>query len=265
MSEKDKERDDYFQKNKHSYLRSIGGLVTFSTIIPLNIHTTIEEMATMTWFWPVIGGMVGGIALIISYFLLDFVKLPSLMVATIIYSFFIIFNGFHHLDGLIDMGDALMVHGSPEKKIAIMRDSIIGSGGIAIFFIVAILSIASLNSIFEAGIIASVLICEMSAKVGLISCAISSKAGNDGTGKFFIKSMTIAKFLLTLIITIAIAYVLLGFTGIFGVLGAVLGGSYIAYLSKKQFKIATGDVLGAANEIGRLFSLVVMIIAIIWI
>ncbi|WP_394325417.1 adenosylcobinamide-GDP ribazoletransferase [Methanobrevibacter arboriphilus] len=52
------------------------------------------------------------------------------------------FNGFHHLDGLIDIGDALMVHGTPEKKISVMRDSMIGTGGIALFFIVGILTIA---------------------------------------------------------------------------------------------------------------------------
>nr|WP_263641036.1 adenosylcobinamide-GDP ribazoletransferase [Methanobrevibacter arboriphilus] len=35
-----------------------------------------------------------------------------------------------------------MVHGTPEKKISVMRDSMIGTGGIALFFIVGILTIA---------------------------------------------------------------------------------------------------------------------------
>ncbi|MDR0901098.1 MAG: adenosylcobinamide-GDP ribazoletransferase [Methanobrevibacter sp.] len=266
MSEKDKEKDDYFEKSENfSVFRSIGGLITFSTILPLNVYTTIEEMAKMTWFWPVIGGGVGAIALAISYFLLNILLIPSIAVAAIVYSFFIIFNGFHHLDGLIDIGDALMVHGSPEKKIAIMRDSLIGTGGIAIFFIVAIISVSSLVPILSAGIISAVLICEMSAKMGLVSCAISSKAGSDGTGRFFIESMTILKFIGILAITIAIAYILAGFIGIFGVLGGIFGGSYISYLGKKHFKIATGDVLGASNEFGRMFSLIAMLIAIIWI
>jgi len=265
MNEKDKKKDDYFKREKSSMVRSIGGLITFSTILPLNMYTTIEEMAKMTWFWPMIGAFAGVIGLAISYFLLEIVSIPSLVVAAIIYSFFLIFNGFHHLDGLIDIGDAIMVHGPPEKKIAIMRDSLIGTGGLAIFFIVGIITVTSLNSILAIGIISSILICEMSAKMGLLSCCISSKSGLDGTGKYFIESMTLLKFTVAFSLVIAISYLLANFIGIFGVLGGVFGGSLIAYIGKKNFKIATGDVLGASNEVGRMFSLLAMMIALIWI
>jgi adenosylcobinamide-GDP ribazoletransferase len=219
----------------------------------------------MTWFWPLIGAFVGAIGLIISYFLLEILFIPSLVVAAIVYSFFLIFNGFHHLDGLIDVGDAIMVHGSSEKKIAVMRDSIIGTGGLATFFIVAIITVTTLNSILAIGIISSILICEMSAKIGLVSCCISSKSGPDGTGKYFIESMTIPKFTIALILVIAISYILANFIGVFGVLGGLFGGSLMAYIGKKNFKIATGDVLGASNEVGRMFSLLAMLIALIWI
>ncbi len=265
MTEKDKGKDDYFIDKNPSVFRSIAGLTTFSTILPLNIYTTIEEMAKMTWFWPIIGAFVGAIGLFISYFLIKLLFIPSFVVATIVYSFFLIFNGFHHLDGLIDIGDALMVHGSPEKKISVMRDSMIGTGGIAIFFIVAIITIAALNSILSIDFIFAILICEMSAKIALVSCCTSSKAGPNGTVKYFIESMTLSKFIISLIIVIVIAYLLANFIGVLGVLGGVLGGAIIAYIGEKNFKIATGDVLGASNEIGRMFSLLAMLIALIWI
>lgn len=271
MSKKNKEKDDYFQEEKSSILRSIGGLVTFSTILPLNIHTSIEEMAKVTWFWPVISAFVGLIALIIVY-LLNILNFPYFVTATIIYSFFIAFNGFHHIDGLMDIGDALMVHGPPEKKIAIMRDSKIGTGAIALFFIVAILTIVllysileigpiiSLNSIIAIGPIAGVLICEMSGKLGLLSCCLSSKPGPDGTGKYFIYSMNHLNFIIILIICLVIGYLLANILGIFGVLGGIFGGGLISLIGKRNFVIATGDVLGASNEVGRLFSLLFMLI-----
>ena len=34
---KDQNNDDYFEKQSPSTLRSIGGLLTFSTILPLNV------------------------------------------------------------------------------------------------------------------------------------------------------------------------------------------------------------------------------------
>ena len=265
MSEKDKNKDDYFEKEKSSMIHSIGGLITFSTILPLKTYTTIEEMAKMAWFWPIIGAFVGAIGLTLSYFLLKILFIPSLIVATIIYSYFLIFNGFHHLDGLIDFGDAVMAHGTPEKKIAIMRDSQIGTGGIATFFIVAIITVASLDSLLSIGIISSVLISEMSGKVSLLSSCISSASGPDGTGKYFIESMNKLKFTISLILVLAISYLLANFIGVFGVLGGVFGGAFTSYIGAKNFKIATGDVLGASNEIGRMFSLLAMVIAFLWI
>ena len=262
MTEKDKQKDDYFSSEKSSKIRSIAGLLTFSTILPINIYTSIEEMAKMTWFWPMISTLVGFFALIIGLFL-NILNFPIFVISVIIYSFLIWFNGFHHLDGLIDIGDALMVHGTPEKKISVMRDSMIGTGGIALFFIVGTLTIVFLNSILLIGFISSILICEMSAKVGLVSCAISSKPGNDGTGRYFIKSMTIPKFIATLIITLAMGYFFGGIIGAFGVVGGAFGGALISLIGKKNFKIATGDVLGASNEIGRLFSLLFMLIIIL--
>ena len=262
MGEKNKEKDDYFESEKSSPLKSIGGLITFSTILPLNIYTSIEEMAKMSWFWPIISAFVGLIGLLILYFL-NMIHFPVIVISAIIYSFFIWFNGFHHLDGLMDTGDALMVHGNPEKKIAVMRDSMIGTGALASFFIVAIITISILYSLITAKIFGAILICEMSAKMGLISCCVSSIPAPDGTGKHFIKSMTIPKFIIILIISIAIGYFFSNFIGIIGVLGGVFGGALVSIIGKNKFKIATGDVLGASNEVGRLFSLLFMLITLI--
>jgi len=69
MIEEDKQKDNYFSNEKSSALRSIGGLLTFSTIIPMKIHTNIENIAKMTWLWPIISVLVGFFGLGIGYFL----------------------------------------------------------------------------------------------------------------------------------------------------------------------------------------------------
>ena len=74
---KDENKDDYFEKQNPSILRSIGGLLTFSTILPLNIYTTIDEMARLTWFWPVLNGLIGLIATIIAFILAKFIHFVS--------------------------------------------------------------------------------------------------------------------------------------------------------------------------------------------
>ena len=259
---KEKNNDDYFKKEKPSIIRSILGLATFSTILPINVYTSIEEMARVTWFWPVINGVIGAIGALIAYILATFLNMPPLLTATIVYGFFILINGFNHLDGLIDLGDGMMVHGSPEKKLEVMKDPITGVGGISTLFIVGTMTIAGIYQILDLQLFTLLIIAEMAGKVGLLTCCISSKSGEEGIGKFFIDSMNITNYIVGLIIAIVITALINLPIGIFGIIGALFGGALASLFGKRHLKIANGDVLGASNELGRLFALIFMIIAI---
>ena len=239
-------------------LRGVAGLISFSTILPINIHTSIEEMAKFTWFWPVIGGFIGILAGAFGFFLLNMVQIPQIVAAALIYSFMIWFNGFHHLDGLMDFGDGMMVHGTPEKKIDVMRDTRIGTGGMAYFVMVALVTFASLTSAPAALILPVIIVAEVSAKMGIVTCASFSEAFPDGTGRFFIESMNKKLLLLSLVLSSAIGFLALNLTGVIGVIGGFLGGALIAFIARRNFKWATGDILGTSNEIGRMLSLILV-------
>ena len=269
---KDENNDDYFEKQKPSTLRSIGGLLTFSTILPLNIYTTIDEMAKLTWFWPVLNGFIGLIATIIAFILTRFIHFDPLLVAAIVYGFLLIINGYNHFDGLMDFGDGIMVHGSPEKKLSIMKDPMTGVGGISTGFIVGTITIAAYASLINYAYAISlnflllIIVAEISAKIGLTTCCISSKASDEGIGKYFIKYMNLKNYVIGLIICFIIAVALsLGpgiHIGLLGIIGGAFGGALTALLAKKHLKIANGDVLGTSNELGRLFSLLAMLVLI---
>ena len=240
-------------------LMGIAGLVTFSTILPLNIYTSVEEMAKFTWFWPVIGAFIGIIVGAIGFLVLDIIHTPQLVAAAIVYSFAIWFTGFHHLDGLMDLGDAMMVHGTPKKKISVMRDTNIGTGGIAYVLMVALLSFAAVGSAPAAEIFYILVISEIAAKMGIATCATLSNPFSNGTGRFFIDAMNIKLFVLSFIVALSIGFLTFNITGIIGVIGGSIGGAFIATVVRRNLKWATGDVLGASNEFSRMFSLVVMV------
>ena len=211
-------------------------------------------------------------AVAIAYILTSIIHMDSLLVAAIIYGFLLLINGFNHFDGLMDFGDGIMVHGSPEKKLSIMKDPMTGVGGISTGFIVGTISIACLSSIIEysytisTNILLLIIIAEISAKIGLTTCCISSKASEDGIGKYFIKYMNLKNYISSLIICIVIASLLsmsIGFQiGILGIIGGAFGGALTALIAKKHLEIANGDVLGTSNELGRLFSMLAMLITI---
>ena len=269
---KEENNDDYFEKQNPSVLRSIGGLLTFSTILPLNIYTTIDEMAKLTWFWPVINIIVGLMAAIIAYILAGFIHFDALLIAAIVYGFLLLINGFNHFDGLMDFGDGVMVHGTPEKKLSIMKDPMTGVGGISTGFIVGTITIAAFCSLINyayainLNFILLIIVAEISAKIGLTTCCICSASSDDGIGKYFIKYMNLKNYVTGLIICLIISTALslsVGFQiGIIGIIGGAFGGALTALIAKRHLKVANGDVLGTSNELGRLFSLIGMLIVI---
>ena len=105
--------------------------------------------------------------------------------SVIVYAFLMIITGYNHLDGVMDMADGVMVHGSPEKKIRVMKDSSVGAGGVATLFLVASLTIAGIYNVLDYNCIFGIIICEMVAKTSLITTALLSKPLTPGIGSYF--------------------------------------------------------------------------------
>ena len=256
------EDDSYFEDEEFSPIKSLLGLLTFSTILPINVFTSIEYMTKLTWAWPFIHIFIGILAAICGYISLEILHLNSFFAAVIVYAFLMIITGYNHLDGVMDMADGVMVHGEPERKIRVMKDSNVGSGGVATLFLVASLTIAGIYNILDYNFIIGIIICEMLAKTSLLTTALLSKPLTPGIGSYFINETTPSKYFISTAIITTFAFLLGGLVGIFGALGAIISGTIIAVIAKRNFVLANGDVLGMSNEVGRLFSLLFMAVAL---
>ena len=256
------EDDSYFEDGEFSPVKSLLGLLTFSTILPINVFTSIEYMTKLTWAWPFIHIFIGILAAICGYISLEILHLNSFFAAVIVYAFLMIITGYNHLDGVMDMADGVMVHGEPERKIRVMKDSSVGSGGVATLFLVASLTIAGIYNILDYNFIIGIIICEMLAKTSLLTTALLSKPLTPGIGSYFINETTPSKYFISTAIITTFAFLLGGLVGIFGALGAIISGTIIAVIAKRNFVSANGDVLGMSNEVGRLFSLLFMAVAL---
>lgn len=259
------ENDDYFEDEEFSPIKSLLGLLTFSTILPINVFTSIEYMTKLTWCWPFLHIFVGILAAICGYVSLEFLHLNSFFTAVIVYAFLMIITGYNHLDGVMDMADGVMVHGEPEKKIMVMKDSSVGAGGVATLFLVASLTIAGLYNILDYHFIMGIIICEMCAKTSLLTTALLSKPLTPGIGSYFILETNAPNYLASTAIVAVIACLLGNLVGLAGVLGAIVSGVIIAVIAKRNFVLANGDVLGMSNEVGRLLALLFMSIALYFI
>ena len=221
-------------------------------------------MTKLTWCWPFLHIFIGILAAICGYVSIEFLHLNSFFTAAIVYAFLMIITGYNHLDGVMDMADGVMVHGAPEKKIMVMKDSSVGAGGVATLFLVASLTIAGLYNILDYHFILGIMICEMSAKTSLLTTALLSRPLTPGIGSYFMNETNLGNYLLSTAIVLIIAYLLASYVGLFGVVGAMISGLIIALVARRNFVLANGDVLGMSNEVGRLFSLLFMAVALFY-
>lgn len=255
--------DDYFKDEKFSPFKSILGLLTFSTVIPINVYTSLEYMTKMTWFWPFIHFFVGALAAGVALICQDIFHISALFTAVITYAFLMIITGFNHVDGVMDMADGVMVHGSPEKKLSVMKDSMVGAGGIMSAILIAFVTVAGIFNILDYGFIYGIIICEMVGKSSLLTTALTSRP-IDGIGSYFINATNIPNYLISTAIVAVLCYLFGGLVGIFGLIGAILAGAVVSAIARKNFGIANGDVLGTSNEVGRAVALLFMAIMLFY-
>lgn len=98
----------------------------FLTRIPIPVHCPWNER-TIKWalrFFPVIGLVLG---VMLNGLLLIHPYIPEWMVALLLLTGWIGYTGGLHLDGWMDVSDAVSSNGSVEKKREIMKDPHIGS------------------------------------------------------------------------------------------------------------------------------------------
>ena len=258
LEQKDIESKTYV----HPTLNGLLGIISFSTRIPVNRMVTIEEMASSVILWPYVGLLIGLFGALLAYMFHILFGLNTMLTAGIVYAFSIWFTGFNHTDGVMDMGDGLMVHGDAEKRLNVMRDSSVGTGGIATFFIVASLTLLALSSIPTSLFIQSIFIMEFGAKFSMITSMVIGKDDTRGIGRL-IKSGINSKILLILvIINSLIGYLILGIPGVCAILASVCTGLYLAHMADNKFGCVTGDIMGASSEIARVVSLIVLLIVL---
>lgn len=253
---------DNDENERFSPIKSLLGLLSFSTIIPVNQYTSIEYMTRLVWCWPFIHLIVGILAAVCGIICGDILHLNPFFIAVLIYAFLMIITGYNHLDGVMDMADGVMVHGDSQKKINVMKDSSVGAGGVATLFIVASLTIAGIYNVLDYEFIAGIIICEMVAKSSLLTTALISKPLDEGIGCYFIYSTNVFNYIISTIVVGIISYLVGDIVGVIGLVGAIVAGALIALIAKRNFVIANGDVLGMSNEVGRLMALLFMAVAL---
>ena len=155
-------------------------LLSFFTALPVRA-ASIEEAAQRTYLLPLVGlftGVPGAVLLLFAY------TAPPGVVATLALGAVLLAAGLHHTDGVLAVGDALMVRGTRERRRAALRDSRVGIGGIGALFLVYAPTLAALVALAEASPLdaaAALLAGEVSARSTMLLTLAFGKPAEQGS------------------------------------------------------------------------------------
>jgi adenosylcobinamide-GDP ribazoletransferase len=229
----------------------------FLTTIPVGFHQEdLESLANHMWVFVLVGASVGLIVGGISYalsltpYLNNFVHAGLTLVA--LYAL----TGFMHLDGLADVGDGLLKHGTIQERLRVIKDPYIGVGGISFCALAFLLLFSAVTAIKPTALIPAFVTAEAAAKLSMVEVASFGNATHKGLGSRFSERSGPLTFVVALVLTIVVAVLFFGVKGIIVLLPPIILSLGLVKLANMAFGGINGDVIGSSNELGRLATLI---------
>ncbi|MEG0297934.1 MAG: adenosylcobinamide-GDP ribazoletransferase [Clostridium sp.] len=232
-----------------SLYNALNMAISMFTIIPLPKYEWDEKSARhMMKFYPIIG-LIIGLLWYGAFIVLDKLQCSVMLSSAILMAVPFVLTGFLHLDGFMDVCDALLSRRPKEDKLKILKDSRVGAFSVISLVLVFIIEFSAINTILvkESNMIFLILIPVISRSIvayllitkEMISESYLGKLFKAGTGTF--DKVLVLSFYFTAII---ISFILIKSIGI--VIPLVMG--LLAFLlvrnTEKELGGINGDVAG---------------------
>jgi len=230
----------------------------FLTRLPFRSGARPEPgaLARAAWAFPIAGilvGVIGGIAFEIG----DRLGLPINAMALLAVAATVLITGGLHEDGLADTMDGLGGGADPETALAIMRDSRTGAFSVLALVFSVGLRVAALVALPDTRVAVSALVAAHAVSRGLLPTLMLwlDPARSDGIGAEAGRP-TPPGATAAALIGLLVAVIALGIGR--GILAMILAGvamAALALLARRRLGGYTGDVMGAAQQVGEIVML----------
>ena len=235
------------------------GLV-FLTRLPIPLRGVLPDdaVARAAWSFPIAGALVGlvGAAAAIAG---NAIGLPAVASALLALAATMAMTGALHEDGLADTADGLGGGRMRERKLEIMKDSRIGSYGVLALIVGVGLRAAALASADE------------DTRLHLLGALVAAHAGSRALLPLLMRALpsvrpgglaasvgvpsSLSSIMALVLGTAAVFWGLGDVLGLIGFVAAAIGMVVVGALARRQLGGYTGDVLGAAQQVGEIILL----------
>jgi adenosylcobinamide-GDP ribazoletransferase len=208
--------------------------------------------------FPVVGGLIG-LAIGLFGLVLGLVGVPDQAAAALVLGAGALLTGALHEDGLADLADGFGGGRDVEGKLAIMRDSRIGTYGAIALLVSFAAKLSALVAIPDGYVVQSLIAAHALARGVLPALALELPyARQDGlaraSGQPDTATTAVACALALLIALLSLSWL----DALWAVVAAGISGLVIARLALRQIGGQTGDVLGAAEQVAETAILVLL-------
>lgn len=236
-------------------------LLSFFTVLPVR-PASLDDAARAGHLLPLVGlftGLTGALLVLLAF------PLPPSVAAVLALGGVLLAAGFHHADGVLDVGDALMVRGDPARRRAVLKDARVGIGGLGALFLVYAPAATALAALVDGAPLlaaSALLAAEISARsTMLLMLAFGRPAEPNSSAAPFVAALSgphralgIAIAVLAPLPFLLPAGLLIAPAALCAPLAALLG----LAVSGRAFGGTGGDSIGATGELSRTVLLVLV-------
>ncbi|HUF95630.1 MAG TPA: adenosylcobinamide-GDP ribazoletransferase [Acidimicrobiia bacterium] len=237
-------------------MRGFRSAVALLTRVPVGGSDRESGDLTRSVKWiPVVGGLVG-LVIGLAYVAASSV-MPSLLAAALATGVGVILTGALHEDGLADTMDGFGGGVGPAETMRIMKDpasGVYGVTSIVMSLVLRILSLSTLTSALALVFLPSIHAMSRGGSIGLMTLLRPASerglgAAHDGPG---LRRQVVMGYVFAALI----GFAAVGWWAAAFVIVTTLATAVIGLLARRHLEGYTGDVLGAAQQIGEVTSLV---------
>lgn len=250
-------------------LRGLALALSWLTVLPVRTDAPTPAVAAAALRWaPLVGALVGAVSGLVAAGLVA-AGAPALVAGLLAVATAALATRGMHVDGLADTADGLGCYGPPERALAVMRDGGAGPFGVVTLIVVLGAQAATFATLAGGGVAvtaAAGALAGAAGRAGFAWCARrgvpAARPGGLGATVAGSQPWWVAVAWWAVLAAAAAWLVPARWPGVLAVVVAALLVAGLSAHTRRRFGGTTGDVLGAASELGVTAVLVVLSAAV---